>query len=55
LLPELVGVEAESRMMDESKVKEIATANLQRLTDQLRLWEWRIDIYTGRLDGSAVA
>lgn len=41
--------------MDASEARRIGLANLERLRDDLRLWEWRIDLYIGRLDGHAVA
>lgn len=40
--------------MDSSKCREILLANIERLRADLRLWDWRIDIFTGRLEGNAV-
>ena len=35
--------------MDTSELSKIVTANVERLRDQLRLWEWHIDIEYERL------
>jgi hypothetical protein len=41
--------------MDASEVRRIVEANVERLCDQLRLWDWHLSIAYRRLDGDAVA
>lgn len=41
--------------MKRSEIQEIARANIEHLRDQLRLWDWHIDIYYERIEGDAAA